>query len=329
MKSIKIISIYKTSIEYRGFKMAFGTWFGFIFFCGGGGFIAYSAFSKDQIKEGFVGLGMALLYLLILFFLLRSRVYIPKKSFWWERRDKEVMLKYTKYSFYLLLAILVLCIILGFTNILEFRKSLRMLVSTLGGLITLYFFIKSIKVHNDIDYAASEELSGLLDFQFDEKIVASYQNFDSSEDKRKKNDNLIVVTNRKIFFAVFNGTNWMTLNKLLSEVEKIGIARNDVNSYLKLVFADNTKLGLRLDLYEKITTTPQLFVKQFLSTLDAYLMGYDVVSSNNRRRVSISQENASVDNNSSNQKRSIELNQTLVNELKTSEEIKSGRILEI
>jgi hypothetical protein len=121
----------------------------------------------------------------------------------------------------------------------------------------------------------------------------------------------------------------MTLNKLLSEVEKIGIARNDVNSYLKLVFADNTKLGLRLDLYEKITTTPQLFVKQFLSTLDAYLMGYDVVSSNNRRRVSISQENASVDNNSSNQKRSIELNQTLVNELKTSEEIKSGRILEI
>jgi hypothetical protein len=204
-----------------------------------------------------------------------------------------------------------------------------MLVSTLGGLITLYFFIKSIKVHNDIDYAASEELSGLLDFQFDEKIVASYQNFDSSEDKRKKNDNLIVVTNRKIFFAVFNGTNWMTLNKLLSEVEKIGIARNDVNSYLKLVFADNTKLGLRLDLYEKITTTPQLFVKQFLSTLDAYLMGYDVVSSNNRRRVSISQENASVDNNSSNQKRSIELNQTLVNELKTSEEIKSGRILEI
>ena len=47
----------------------------------------------------------------------------------------------------------------------------------------------------------------------------------------------------------------MTLNKLLSEIVKIGIARNDVNSYLKLVFADNTSLGLRLDLYEKITTT--------------------------------------------------------------------------
>ena len=51
----------------------------------------------------------------------------------------------------------------------------------------------------------------------------------------------------------------MTLNKLLSEVEKIGIARNDVNSYLKLIFADNTSLGLRLDLMKKITTTPQLF----------------------------------------------------------------------
>ena len=121
----------------------------------------------------------------------------------------------------------------------------------------------------------------------------------------------------------------MTLNKLLSEITKIGIARNDVNSYLKLVFVDNTSLGLRLDLYEKITTTPQLFVKQFLSTLDASLLGYDVVSNNNRRRVSISNENTSKSNNTSIQSRSIELNLTLVSELKASEEIKSGRILEI
>ena len=98
---------------------------------------------------------------------------------------------------------------------------------------------------------------------------------------------------------------------------------------MKLVFADNTSLGLRLDLYEKITTTPQLFVKQFLSTLDASLLGYDIVSSNSRRRVSISNENSTLANNFGNQTRSIEINPTLVNELKSSEEIKSGRILEI
>ena len=145
----------------------------------------------------------------------------------------------------------------------------------------------------------------------------------------RKNDNLIVVTNRKIFFAVYSGKNWMTLNKLLSEIVKIGISQNDVNSYLKLVFSDSTSLGLRLDLYEKITTTPQLFIKQFLSTLDASLLGYDIVSSNSKRRVSISNENSSVINNYVNQTRSIEINPTLVSELKSAEEIKSGRILEI
>ena len=119
-------------------------------------------------------------------------------------------------------------------------------------------------------------------------------------------------------------------SQLLSEVEKIGIARNDVNSYLKLIFADNTSLGLRLDLYEKITTTPQLFIKQFLTTLDASLLGYDtIIGSNSRRRVSISNENGTLANNFGNQTRSIEINPTLVSELKVSEEIKSGRILEI
>ncbi len=309
--------------------MALVTWFGFILFFGGGGAIAFDKFSKEQIGDGIIGLGMALFGAFILFFILRNRVYIPQKSFWWERRDKEVMLKYTNYSLYILFAISVLIIILGLSNIVEFIKSLRILGYALGGLITSYIYIKSLKVHNDVDYTASDEISQLLNIQNDEKIVASYQNFDSLNAERKKNDNLIVVTNRKIFFAVYNGTNWMTLNKLLSEVEKIGIARNDVNSYLKLVFADNTSLGLRLDLYEKITTTPQLFVKQFLTTLDASLLGYDVVSNNNRRRVSISNENISATNNSGNKSRNIEINSTLVSELKASEEIKSGRILEI
>jgi hypothetical protein len=81
MKSIKIISIYKTSIEYRGFKMALVTWFGFILFFGGGGAIAFDKFSKEQIGDGIIGLGMALFGAFILFFILRNRVYIPQKLF--------------------------------------------------------------------------------------------------------------------------------------------------------------------------------------------------------------------------------------------------------
>jgi hypothetical protein len=195
--------------------------------------------------------------------------------------------------------------------------------------MVFYLYSKSLKVHSDIDYTANELLSDVIGLNIDEKIVASYQNFDSSKPKQKKDDNLIVVTNRKIFFAVYSGTNWMTLNKLLSEIVKIGIARNDVNSYLKLVFADNTSLGLRLELYEKITTTPQLFLKQFLNTLDDSIIGHNVVNKNSIRRVAIFKENTTLANISHNKTRSIELSPTLVEELKSSEEIKSGRILEI
>jgi hypothetical protein len=281
------------------------------------------SFQSFNYKNIFISILLFSISLFVFYSLTFYKNYIPKKTFYLERLDKKGLNKYM-----IITLILVLLFILS-QFLIQGKISIKTLIISSSILFTYYYWSKSIKFHEDIDYEANEFLADLIGLSVDEKIVASYQNFDSSKAKRKKNDNLTVVTNRKVFFAVFNGTNWMTLNKLLSEIVKIGIARNDVNSYLKLVFEDNTSLGIRLDLYEKITTTPQLFVKQFLNTLDASLLDYNVVSKNNRRRVSISQENTSVDNNSSNQKRSIELNQTLVNELKTSEEIKSGRILEI
>lgn len=261
---------------------------------------------------------MAILYLGIKYFYIPGN-YIPNKSFFLERLTKEKINTISLVG----LSLTIIGLIVSYIWKGHFYYQYILVF------IVFYLYSKSLKVHADIDYTANELLSEVIGLNIDEKIVASYQNFDSSKPKQKKDDNLIVVTNRKIFFAVYNGTNWMTLNKLLSEVEKIGIARNDVNSYLKLIFADNTSLGLRLDLHEKITTTPQLFVKQFLNTLDASLLGYDVVSNNSRRRVSISNENIAETNKSGKQSRNIELNPTLVSELKASEEIKSGRILEI
>ena len=126
---------------------------------------------------------------------------------------------------------------------------------------------------------------------------------------------------------LFSNSETLALNKLFNQIEKIGIIQNEYNSYLKLIFSDMTSIGLKLELYEKITKTPQLFIKQFLSTLDTSLLGYDLVSSNSRRR--ISNENSSAVNNYGHQTRSIEINPTLVSELKLAEEIKSGRILEI
>jgi hypothetical protein len=331
MRTIQKLSAYNTSIAYKGYKSALSTWFGFALFVIGGGFVAYNGLRKGDVSTGLIGGGLAVLYMVLMYFILRSSVYVPQKTFLWARRDKEALLKYVRVSFYLGIAILLICGVLVLLNVFEFRNSVRFVGYLIGGLVTTYVLIKSMKVHSDIDYGTNLELSELLNIQIDEKIVASYQNFDSSGANRRKNDNIIVVTNRKLFFAVFNGTNWMVLNKLLVDIVKIGITGKDTNSYLKLVFSDDTTLGLRLDLFDKITTTPQLFIRQFLIALDATLLGYDLASSSSRRRVSVSNSNGNSElaDLSGTQSRNIELNSNIINELKSSEEVKPGRILEI
>jgi hypothetical protein len=199
--------------------------------------------------------------------------------------------------------------------------------------VPLYFLLKSIKVHGDVDYVANDALLEVAEVNVDEKVIASYQNFDNTKSEYKKKDNIIVVTNRKIFFAVFNGTNWLKLNKTFSDIYKIGIGGSNQqnNCYLKLVFFDNTTLVLRLDLYDKITTTPQLFLKQFLNALDSYLLGYDVVPTTSRRRITVSTEQAgeqSVTQTVTPAVRKIELNTTISKAIKEAEEVKPGRILE-
>ncbi len=322
MGQIEILPQIKIIAEYRGKSFIYLIFISMLFFLIVGPFMAYDGLNGKYINI-FIGVLLFFSSIIGAILMFKRGIYKPEKSFFSLRMQKNKVNKYIKYS---ALALSLFCLIM---LLLDFKLGIKTIGYSIAGFVGLYYTAKSIKFHEDIDYEANEFIADLIGLSVDEKIVASYQNFDSSNDNRKENDNLILVTNRKVFFAVFNGSNWMTLNKLLSEITKIGIARNDVNSYLKLVFVDNTSLGLRLDLYEKITTTPQLFVKQFLSTLDASLLGYDVVSNNNRRRVSISNENTSKSNNTSIQSRSIELNSTLVSELKASEEIKSGRILEI
>lgn len=321
MRQIEKLPQIKIISEYRGSSFVYLIYIGIPIFAIAGLFMAYNGLNDGKFINIFYGLLSILFFGAVGVSVFKGGAYEPEKTFFMERMNKEKLNKYIIYSAIAMILFCLICFLLD--------GKFGVIGGTIVGFIGLYNWSKSIKFHEDVDYEANEFIADLIGLSVDEKIVASYQNFDSSKANRKKNDNLIVVTNRKIFFAVYSGTNWMTLNKLLSEIVKIGIARNDVNSYLKLVFADNTSLGLRLDLYEKITTTPQLFVKQFLSTLDASLLGYDIVSSNNRRRVSISNENSTLANNFGNQTRSIEINPTLVNELKSSEEIKSGRILEI
>ena len=328
MRQIEKIPQVKIIAEYRGFIFSLLVYIGLPIFVIAGGLITYLGITKNSLLAILLGIISFTFFSLIIYTLFNNGSYIPKKSFYFERLGKSGQNKNVLFGTFFISIILLIGSFYMF-NDGEVFKSIIVVIGILGFNIQTIIRLKSIKFHEDIDYETNEFISELIGLNIDEKIVASYQNFDGVKVNRNKNDNLIIVTNRKIFFAYFNGTNWFTLNKLLTEIVKIGIARNDVNSYLKLVFADNTSLGLRLDLYEKITTTPQLFVKQFLTTLDASLLGYDVVSNNNRRRVTITEDKVSVSNNSNTKSRSIELNTKLVSDIKASEHIKPGRILEI
>ena len=323
MRKIEKLAQIKIISEYRGSEFSKQFYIGIPLFVIGGLFLAYHGVDNEIYKNIFYGTASVIFFGAIGLSMSKGGEYEPEKSFPLERMDKD---KLSKYCIYSAIAIITFCLIVF---LLEPSSVIDIIAALAIGFSSLFYWSKSIKFHEDIDYEANESVADLFGLSVDEKIVASYQNFDSSKSETKKNDNLIVVTNRKIFFAVYNGTNWMTLNKLFSEIEKIGITRNDINSYLKVVFADNTSLGLRLELYEKITTSPQLFIKQFLTTLDASLLGYDVYKNSNRRRVSIFNENISAANKSGYKSRIIEISPTLVSELKKSEEIQSGRILEI
>jgi len=329
MKKIGIIQNGKVLKEEMGHK-SFNTLFYFVFpmFIIVFIFMLFEAIKSNNLKNILIS-SLGLIFFggggVFLFFKMsKGGDYIPGKTFSEFRYSKEKIKKQ------IVIGIIIIILLIIPISFLIFKHNYLFIVGTsISAFYGLYYFYKSTKFHEDIDYESNEFISDLIGISIDEKITASYQNFDSTQYKRKKNDNLIVVTNRKIFFAYFNGINWTSLNKLFSEVEKIGVAQNEYNSYLKLIFSDNTSLGLKLELFEKITTTPQLFVKQFLNTLDIFLLGNNVVGKNSRRRVTISNYNSSETKNSSYKTRSIELNPTLVNELKTSEEIKPGRILEI
>jgi hypothetical protein len=278
--------------------------------------------------EVFIGLLVTIVFGLIAVAIFKGGEYKPGKSFRMERLDKQVLNKYIKYSAiglvaFILIFILIIILIGGERPNLWIWMIDSIIVSGVG----LYYFAKSVKFHEDIDYESNERLAELIGEKVDEKIIASYQNFDGNETKRRKNENIIVVTNRKIFFAVFNGTNWMTLNKLFSGIQQIGVTHNDVNYFLKLVFTDNTSLGLRLD--EKMTTTPQLFIRQFLTALDSYLLGYDAVPTTSRRRVSVETGTAEAKNQPAVKTCIIELNTALINDLKQAEAVQPGRVLEL
>lgn len=253
--------------------------------------------------------------------------YKPEKSYFFWRLSKEKMAKYYKY--YTIGGIVIIVLI----SLYEFK--VQYIFYLLSVYAALYFANKSFSVHEDVDFVTNSEVSELLGMEIDEKVQASYQNFDSSS--VKKGSNMILLTDKKLLFAFYDGTKWSLMNKMLKEITEIGRLSTDgiVNltsssSFLHVAFSDNTCLGLHMDLYDKMTSNPDLFFKKFLTTLDTFLLGKTDEKIASRRRVSINSDNkvSTKSNEENTNVRSIDVSNTIVDNLRNAVPVEVGRVLE-
>ncbi len=276
-------------------------------------------------------LGIIMLYILHK----GETTYVPGKTYKLLRLKKEGLKKMAIWSF-------VLCGILYiiFAICMSWLYSLGFIITLFFFLLVIYSFIKSIEVHENVDYVTNQAIEKMLGVDIDEKIYASYQNFDNTRNKPQKGDNLIVMTNKKIFYTTYNGNTWMILKRQFKDLNKIGYSGYyDAECFLFLEFADSSSICLRMDAMGKLTSNPNLFMKQFINMLDAYVLGNDMIKTQTRRRVIA---NVSSDEfvkcekletissvNNSTRKINLEIDDDLVAQIKIGEEIGYGRRLEL
>lgn len=248
--------------------------------------------------------------------------YKPEKSFFFHRLSKNNMKKINIYGGVAVILLAIVFFIFGGLrlNILGYLVPLP---------LVLYYINKSYQFHEDVDCVTNMEVSELLGMEVDEKIQASYQNYDSSG-IIKSGSNMMLVTDKKVIFAFNNGANWEIVNKRINDIVKIGHGVYDDKSYLKLVFSDKTTIGLHMGLYDKFTSNPSLFFRKFLIVLDTALLGKTDEKIASRRRVSVNNvPKSSVNvNDEGVEVRKLDISDTIIGNLRNATLVESGRVLE-
>lgn len=284
-------------------------------------------FVEHNIIVGICSLVGLIMGIVPIFVLLGGGKYEPEKSFYLWRLSKEDLLKIKMY--FTIGGVLIFVLI----SVIDFKaQNILYLVSALAA---FYYINKSFKYHEDVDFVTNNEVSDLLGMEIDEKVQASYQNF--SPESVKKGSNMMLLTDKKLLFAFFDGGRWSLINKKLKDICKIGRINTDgvlnltsTSSFLYIVFSDGTNIGLHMDLCDKITSNPDLFFKKFLTTFDAIKLGKTDEKIASRRRVSVNNEpKPSVsDNNGGIDVRTIDISDTILGNLRDATPIESGRTLE-
>lgn len=270
-----------------------------------------------------------------LWYVFTERKYKPGKSFSVIRGSKERIKRITNYVG--ASAIIVICLICYFVYMEEQRIQSWMgyaITGVFGIAYAIYYTNKSFKVHEDVDFVTSSEMENIVGVEIGEKIQATYQNFDSSTNDGVPNDaNIMIVSDKKIYFSFLEDGGWSFMKKNINEIEKIGIfddSQNHQKIHLKLLFSDETSIMLHMETYGKATSNANLFLRKFLEVLDAVVLGTVDEKISSRRRVSVNQETKPVENQQCENKeiRRLDLSNDVINKLKNATPVESGRVLE-
>jgi hypothetical protein len=290
--------------------------------------------------------GMVLMFALCLFvflacagFLLytifgKESVYKPQKSFGTIRGSNERILKII--IIISIISIILVCSVCYIFYAEATSKSwLSYAVSGIIGLVLfIYYTFKSFKVHEDVDYVTSSELENIVGVEIGERIQATYQNYNSSiNGEYQDNSNLMVVSDKRVFFSFIEEGKWSFTKKNICDIVKIGIFDDSYNNqkiHFKLVFSDDTSILLHMESYGKATSNTLLFLRKFLDVLDAVILGTVDEKITSRRRVSVNQETKPIESQKSENKevRRLDLSEDMIEKLRNATPVESGRVLE-
>ncbi len=261
-----------------------------------------------------------------------SKQYIPGKTFLAYRNKKLSMQKAINYG-YGVMAFAVLAFV-----ILSPADTIRAILFALVGVFALYVLSKSFKFHADVDFSTNEYLASALGVSVGEKVLLSYQNFNTNE--VEQGSNAFATTATTLIVAVFDGGSWRKMRRDLNQISHIGIiGSEEQNYYVKLNFSDGLHVLLCIGLYDKLTSNPILVIRRLLEVIDASLLGgSDAPLAAQRRRVVVN-AGAPVSTPAASAPeampasaapiRNIELNSEVLMAIQGAEEVVPGRRLEL
>lgn len=262
---------------------------GFVAFFFGVGFIAMLKKGNIAVSIFFLlACGVTLYYSFIRDYMHKgNEVYEPKKSFELFRHSETFL----KIAFAVIAIVAILLIIFFWNSKIGGRKFHHIFLLA-GVVIGVYQAYKALDVHGNVDYEANEALMDALNVDIDECVSVSTQTFDETEESLKDGDKMIVVTNKKIYYALWYGGKWAKGIEYLKDINSIGLKSTSLKgrTLLYLTFNDGMTIMIHLDIANKMTTTPMMFAKKFLETIDDHMLGQIPEKKSRRRRVASTEQ---------------------------------------